>query len=212
MTTEADTKKRILKTAVELFSRYGFRSISMDDIAHQLGMSKKTLYQYFSDKDEIVKLAIQNHLAQEREVLQQIKTEVKDAVDFILRVNTYLMRNIRDTSSAAIYDLKKYHGEAWELVGKFRTEFLLKTVRENLRAGIEEGNFRIDLNVDVIARLRLEEVSMLLNQDLFPRTQFNLAEVSASILDHFIAGIATENGKKLYRKYKNQENSVTTIL
>lgn len=213
MTTEpADTKGRILKTAVELFSKFGFRSISMDDISHQLGMSKKTLYQYFSDKDEIVTLAIQNHLAHEREVLQQIQSDVKDAVDFIIRVNNYLMRNIRDTSSATIYDLKKYHGRAWGIVENFRTDFLLKAVIENLRSGIAEGNFRSDINVEIISRLRMEEVSLLLNRDLFPQNSFNLAEVSSNILDHFIAGIATDNGRKLYKKYKNQENSITTIL
>jgi AcrR family transcriptional regulator len=212
MTTETDPKGRILKTAVDLFSKYGFRSISMDDIAHHLGMSKKTLYQYFSDKDEIVTLAIQNHLAYEREILQQIKTEAKDAVDFIIRVNNYLVRNIRETRSAAIHDLKKYHIRAWEYVEKFKSDFLLKAVAENLRTGVSEGNFRKGIHVDVIARLRLEEVSMLLNQDSFPKTHFNVAEASAIVLDHFIAGIATEKGLKLYTKYRGQESPATTIL
>ena len=76
MTIEAtETKGRILKTAVELFTKFGFRSISMDDISHQLGMSKKTLYQYFADKDEIVTLVIQAHLTQEKEMLKRASQE-----------------------------------------------------------------------------------------------------------------------------------------
>jgi AcrR family transcriptional regulator len=206
---QTETKTRILKTAVELFSKFGFRSISMDDISHQLGMSKKTVYQYFADKDEIVTLAVQTHLAQEKEALKKIQSEVKDAVDFFMRVNNYLMRNIRDTSSATIYDLKKYHGRAWKVIEHFRNDFLLKAVTENLRAGIAEGNFRPDISVEILARLRMEEVSFLLE---FSKEGFNLSEVSSNILDHFVCGIATENGRKLYRKYKDQENSVTTIL
>jgi hypothetical protein len=88
----------------------------------------------------------------------------------------------------------------------------LTTVNDNLRTGIEEGNFRSDINVDILSRLRLEEISALINNDFFPDKTFNLADVSSAILDHFIAGIATEKGMKLYRKYSNQENATATIL
>src|SRR5262245_57365368 len=104
-----NAKQRILKTAVELFGKFGFRSISMHDIARHLGISKKTIYQYFADKDEIVTLAIQNHLAQEKQYLAQLQREAKDAVDFIIKVTNFLIRNIRGTRSSNIYDLRKYH-------------------------------------------------------------------------------------------------------
>lgn len=209
---QAETKERILMTALDLFSKFGFRSISMDDIAHHVGMSKKTLYQYFADKDEIVTLTIENRLQQECKVVTKIQEETKNAVDFIIRINNYLTRNIRDTRSATIYDLKKYHANAWVVVEKFRNEFLLTTVIDNLRTGIAEGNYRSDINVDILSRLRLEEISALINNDFFPDKTFNLADVSSAILDHFIAGIATEKGMKLYRKYSNQENATATIL
>lgn len=213
MATETtETKGRILKSAVELFLKFGFRSISMDDISHELGMSKKTLYQYFSDKDEIVTLAVETHLREEKEMLKRLETEVKDAVDFFIRVNNYLLRNIREISSGTIYDLKKYHGQAWDLIDEFRNKIVLKSVSANLRSGIQDGYFRPDISVEIIARLRLEQASLLLNPDVFPKGAFDLAHVSATILDHFVNGIATDTGRKLYKKYKNEEKSMTSIL
>jgi TetR/AcrR family transcriptional regulator, cholesterol catabolism regulator len=208
----SDTKGRILKSAVELFAKFGFRSISMDDISRDLGMSKKTLYQCFSDKDEIVTLVIKARLSKEKQYLRAIQREAKDAVDFLVKVNTFLMRNIRETSSATIYDLKKYHSNGWGAVEEFRNEFLFKAVRDNLIAGMREGHFRPDINVEVLSTLRLEEISMLLNEDLFPKSSFNLPDVAYTILDHYVAGIATDHGKTLYKQYKQQEKSLTTIL
>lgn len=212
MTAEtSEARARILKTAGMLFSKFGFRSISMDDISQHNGISKKTLYQYFSDKDEIVTLAIQGHLSTEKEMLRQIQAEARDTVDFLISANNYLMRNFRETSPATVHELKKYHQQAWDVIDNFRKEFLLNVMAENLRNGIAEGNIRPGIDMDILSRLRLEALSLVIDPDVTQKDSFKATEVSWVLLEHFIAGIATDNGRKLYRKYVKEYNRETKI-
>lgn len=210
---DTTTKSRILNVAGELFGKFGFRSISMDDIAHQLGMSKKTIYQYFSDKNEIVTLAVSRHLAHEKSVLQNIYDEAADAIDFLLASNQRMMQNIKETSSALILDLRKYHLDAWTLIEQFRKSFLFDLLLSNYQRGIQQALFRGDVMPEVIIRVRLEEVSMPLDYDLFPKEKYTRSELAGALLDHFILGVATEKGKALYATYKtNAHKQLSTNL
>ncbi len=201
-----DTKNRILRGATELFAKYGFRSVSMDDIAHHLGISKKTIYQHFSDKDEIVNLTIAHHLSDARSYLQAISENASDAIDFLIKVNQRLTQSLQETASGLVLDLRKYHQSSWKQVENFRKAFLFQLLLRNIQLGIEAGVFRPDINADVIARLRLEEASMPLDSEVFPREKFDRATVSFAILDHFITGVSTEKGMKLYHQYKGSNN------
>ncbi len=213
MEEKTEIKNRILKAAYELFKKFGFRSISMDDIARQLGMSKKTLYQSFADKDEIVTLAMEEYIAHQEEELKELRAHTTDAIDFLVRMNETLTRNIKDTNTALVHELKKYHAHAWSLIEKFRNEFLFTIIVDDLQSGIREGNFRSDFNPHVIAKVRLEETSLALDDNVFPKDEFNFGEVSLALLDHFMHGITTDKGKKIYNQYKsqNQNNLITSV-
>ncbi|MBT1705723.1 TetR/AcrR family transcriptional regulator [Chryseosolibacter indicus] len=211
---EISIKERILTEASALFAKFGLRSISMDDIARHLGMSKKTIYQHFSDKDEIITLSLKRHLAGERNHLITLKREAVDSVDFLIKLNHFVLKYTNQTNPAILFELQKYYMEAYELLEEFGRNFLLQIVFENLQEGVNEGNFKLESNLEVMARMRLQQCSMPLDDNLFPRTTFKPEEVSFAILDHFISGIATEKGKKLYQRYraKLEKNSFTTIL
>lgn len=210
MEDSSTNKIRILKMASELFRKFGFRSIAMDDIARHLGMSKKTVYQYFTDKDEIVLKAIEMHLAVEKENLKAAQKKAADAIDSLMKINNFLAANVKEANSALIFELQKYHSRAWSLVEEFKGDFLFNIVLEELKTGIDQGIFRSDINPEVIARVRLEEASLPLDDQLFPINRFNPSEVSLTILDHFISGIVTDKGKKLYQQHKI--HSLTNIL
>ena len=206
-------KQRIQKMAAELFTRFGIRSVSMDDIAHHLGMSKKTIYQHFADKDEIVTESIRSYLEQEKDTLRTIQQRTTNAIEFLVHVNHYLRRNVRETTASIVHELRKYHNNAWRILESFRKEFLFEVISENLRSGIEDGYFRPEINPEVVSRLRLEEASMAFDEDIFPKTRFNLGQVSDCLMDHFVLGIATEKGRKVFRQYKTQvaKNTVNNL-
>lgn len=203
---DKNSKERILSSARDLFQRYGIRSITMDDIAHHLGISKKTIYQHFSDKDDIVTLSMKYYIGAERDALAEQKKVSRDPLELLIRIHHYLQKNLTHSTSALLFDLQKYHAKAWDLMNDFKYGFVSDFVRSNLEAGIEQGYFRDDLNVDIVTKIRLEEIMLAHNDTVFPRDQFDAVEVSSSILDHFVFAITTDRGKKLYKKHREVIN------
>jgi AcrR family transcriptional regulator len=199
---EKESHDKILNGATELFRKYGVRSITMDDIAHHLGISKKTIYQYFADKDDIVTLGTRMHLTNERKMFERVSKEAKDAIEQMFSLTRCMNSNLKDSNASLIFDLQKYHARSWNLILEFKHGFLRELITDNLKAGIAQGYFRDDINVEVLSKIRLETVSLAHDDHIFPRDQYDLGELQMSLLDHFIHGIMTVKGKKIYKKYK----------
>jgi TetR/AcrR family transcriptional regulator, cholesterol catabolism regulator len=207
-----DTKEKILKGAEELFTKYGVRSISMDDIARHLSVSKKTLYQHFADKEDIVTLACKAHLDRNVGQFEEIRISAKNAIEELANLSVCLKRNMQDMNPSLLFDLQKYHPQAWSVWQQHKNKFIRSSVERNLKQGIEEGYFRPDINPQVISAVRLELVQLAFNEDIFPREQFRLAEVQMQIFDHFVYGLVTDKGRKLYQKYKEVTNYQPSTL
>ncbi len=208
---EQDNKSKILKGAEDLFMRYGIRSISMDDIARHLGVSKKTLYQHFADKDELVLLVSRGHLERNIQEFDGIRDESKNPIEELARISVCMKVNMETMNPTLLYDLQKFHPKAWAEWTAFKNRYLRESIVRNISQGIAEGYVRPDVQADIMAIMRIELVQIAFNNEVFPPSQFKLAEVQAQIFDHFVYGMVTEKGKKLYQKYKelNQQPSAT---
>jgi AcrR family transcriptional regulator len=210
---DSDVKVKILKGAEELFTKYGVRSISMDDIARHLSVSKKTLYQHFADKEDIVTLACKAHLERNSKEFDLIRDTAKNAIDELARLSVSLKRNMQDMNPSLLFDLQKYHPRAWAEWQNHKKKFIRCSVVRNLKQGIEEGYFRPEIDTEVIASVRLELVQVAFDEEIFPREQFRLPEVQMQIFDHFVYGLVTDKGRKLYQKYKEVNNhQPSTVL
>lgn len=198
-------KEKIQKGAEELFMRYGVRSISMDDIARHLSVSKKTLYQHFADKEDIVTVTCKAHLDRHREEFQLARASARNAIDELVQLSVCLKKNMQDINPSLLYDLQKYHPKAWAVWLNHKNKFIRESVVRNLKQGMEEGYFRLDMDPEVIASVRLEMVQLAFNEEIFPRERFKLPEVQMQIFDHFVFGLLTEKGRKLYMKCKNNK-------
>jgi AcrR family transcriptional regulator len=199
-----ETRDRILKAAHELFYSYGIRSITMDDIARHLSISKKTIYLFFNDKHQIVEEACRRDLDSHTEKIHQIAKNAKDAIIEILNTMDFLGDMFSKMNPNLIYDLQKYHPGAWDHFHIFREQQLLGAVEANLKKGIKQGLYRADLNVRILAKLRIEEVQLGMNPTVFAPTKFNLQEVQLTLLEHFLYGILTIEGIKLLGSYNRQ--------
>jgi AcrR family transcriptional regulator len=197
-----EVKDKILAEAFRLFCRRGIKSVSMDDIALQLAMSKKTLYKWFENKDEIVQAVIKAHLQTNECGCEEMSKTAANAVDELLRIMALNKKLFSELHPSIFFDLQKYHPGAWSLFNAHKTNFILTKVKANIRRGMEEGLFRSDLDVDVMSRLRLAQIELVFNPDIFPPDQFNIGEVQMECLEHFILGIATLKGHKLINQYK----------
>jgi AcrR family transcriptional regulator len=210
---ESDVKGKILKGAEELFTKYGVRSISMDDIARHLSVSKKTLYQHFVDKEDIVTMACKAHMDRHVTEFEGIRHHAENAIDELAKLSISLKRNMQNMNPSLLFDLQKYHPKAWGVWMDHRNKFIYASVVRNLKQGIEEGHFRAEIDPEVIGAVRLEIIQLAFNEDIFPRERFRLPDVQMQIFDHFVYGLVTDKGRKLYQKYKEIRNhQPSTIL
>ena len=185
--------------------RYGIRSVSMDDIALQLGMSKKTLYQYYSDKDELVDAVLNDEVSRGQKDCLRCFSESKDAVQEIFLTMEHIIEQFRNMNPMVLHDLQKFHFGAFQKFQKYKHEFLYEIIRKNIERGIRENLFRAEINVDVLSRFRLETMMMAFNMDIFPPRRYNMADVTREIIEHYLYGLSTLKGHKLILKYNEQK-------
>ncbi|TAE40136.1 MAG: TetR/AcrR family transcriptional regulator [Runella slithyformis] len=202
-------RERILEKANDLFFRYGIKSVTMDDIARELGISKKTIYQHFADKDAIVYAGVAAHFEQERCESEQMRAEAADPIAEVVMGSEQMRQMLTGMNPSMFIDLKRYYPRAWALFTEFKNGFISDLIRQNLIQGIEMGLYRVDLNVEVMARLRNEEIELGFDPDIYPPQKFNLLDVQLALLDHFLRGVVTPKGLEMYENYKKNQLSLT---
>ena len=200
------TEKRILEVSGNMFFKHGIRSITMDDIASTLGISKKTIYIYYKDKKSLVKSFTIRELKQHEKEMLKFRKGSHDSIDEMIQLMNHLGNFFSRVNPSVFYDLQKYHPESWLSFRQFKNKIVIYFVEENLRKGISNNLYRKDINVKTLAKLRIEEVEMGVNPSIFPPEDFRINDVQISLIDHFIYGIVTPKGYKLIEKYKNQIN------
>ena len=200
-----DVNERIRVKAHELFMQFGIRSVSMDDIASNLGMSKKTIYQYFADKDELVDAVIDAELHEMESDCTGCRLKAKDAIHEIFMTMEQIEEQLRHVNPVVVYDLEKFHFKAYQKFKAYKDKFLLKIIQENLEWGVREELYRPEINIDIIAKFRLESIMLGFNISAHSLSKYNLVDVTREIITHFVYGIASAKGVKLIQKYNQQK-------
>jgi len=199
-------KERILEKAHELFMRYGVRSVSMDDIAAQLGMSKKTLYQYYTDKEELVDAVLSEVLEKNRNECFVDRQNAENALHEIFLAFDMVQEMFTNMNPSIVFDLEKYHPAVYKKLQHHKKVFMYQMIRQNLERGIKEELYRPEINVDILTRFRIESMMLAFDSEIFPNNRTYLVPIQEEILEHFLYGIATIKGQKLIQKYKLQKN------
>lgn len=193
---------RIIESATELFYRFGIKSITMDDVAKHLAMSKKTLYQHFRDKNEMVWKCCHQDLMTRDCVFKEIADQAADPIGELMHLMKHMEGMFNMINPNLFYDLQKYYPEVWKMFREFKETNMLQMIESNFRNGIELGLYRKDINIHIMARLRIEEVEFGFNPEIFPPDKYNFTSVQISLFDHFMHGITTLKGHRLINKYK----------
>ena len=184
--------------------RYGIRSITMDEIANQLGISKKTIYQFFTDKDDMVYAVIEQEIQKNEAGCLQYRYDSRDAVHEIFLAVEDLEEMLRYTNPMMLYDLEKYHPRAFQKIRDYKYQFLYEAIIENLRKGIEEGVYRAGIHRDIVAKNRIESAFLVFDPDLFPHSRYRISEVNFELATLFLYSITTEKGRSLIEKYTEE--------
>ncbi|MEY4892826.1 MAG: hypothetical protein RIQ34_1438 [Bacteroidota bacterium] len=196
---------RIIAFAHSLFMQRGIRAVSMDEIAAGLGMSKKTLYQFFADKDQLVEAVVADHLGRMQAEARQWREQAQDALHEMFITMEQIQLQLSNMNPILLHDMQKFHPGAFQHFRTHKEVFLFQLVRANMQWGIEEGYYRSDLDTDILCRYRLASMMIPFHTELFPPAQYNLGQLSQTILQHFVFGLVTENGyKRLMNYYEKQ--------
>jgi AcrR family transcriptional regulator len=196
-----ELKEHIFKKSFELFMRYGIKSVTMDDIARELGISKKTLYQYVDNKADLIHRIFEQHMTEEREIMIQIKQQSSNAINEILAISKYVVRLLKAISPTVIFDLQKYYRATWNKMDALHKQDIYKIIKENMEWGIRQGLYRSDLNTDMISKLYVGKSSLVVDEEIFPAREYNIGELFQQFINYHIQGIASDEGRKLLAKY-----------
>ena len=199
-----ETQERILEKAHELFMMYGIRSVSMDEIAAHLGISKKTIYQFYADKDALVEGVIDIEMNNGTCDCENNKVKSENAIHEVYLGDECFDDMLKVMNPSVMYDLEKYHPKAHKKVSEYRNKFLYEAVKENLERGIAEGVFRDDINTEVLSRFRIASVFLLFNPDLMPHGKYSMIQLLQVLTDNYLSGAATAKGLKFIQKHKTQ--------
>ena len=195
-----DEINKILDTVAEMYQKYGIKSVTMDDVSRELGISKKTLYQYFADKSDLVGKTVDRELVKIARKYENVVKQNFNAIEEILEFNRIGSEMVKNYSASANYDLKKYYPELLEKVKKVRREKMYAMVLENLKKGKSQGLFRKNLNEEIIAKLHVSRITEMAGNTCFTHEELMSSEVFLEIFIYHIHGIANVKGLDILEK------------
>lgn len=198
------TASRILLVAEQLFWKYGIRSATMEDIARRLGISKKTIYQYFSDKEDIlyqVVLARREHdEADIRSVIKQTGNPVEEIIALLDLMRTHANR----VNPTLLMDIRRHYPKAFDVYRQHKETYLYRLILGNIQKGMAQGVYRADLNANVLARMWVEQIEWAANSTIYPVDKHQMIEIQRELMHHFVRGMLTEPGFSVYNQLASE--------
>jgi len=199
--------ERILSESLRLFKKNGIRSVSMDDVSKELGMSKKTIYQFFANKSELVE-SVLNHMHDKEQLpcLGEAAANM-NAIDILLAVSKNVSVQLKDMNPINAYELQKYYPAIYREFVIRKRDHVFEQVKQNFTQGIAEGIYRNDLDIDLVARLYIQKLVDVHDPEFLSSVNFGFEKVFQVMFDNHIRGIANAEGLAYYEKQINSQNT-----
>ena len=204
-------KEELLENISELFLKYGLRSTSMDDICSHLKISKKTLYQLFSNKDDVVEQVLLHRRNSYRTQKHLTELWQHNAIQIMISIKDHIIASLNSRMPANLFDLKKYHPDIYQRVNQKDQIFIHNLLHEVINRGIEEGYFRADINKPVQVYLFVKQMAFLGEPEMISEIKYPLDIIVSTIVGNVIRSFATPKGIQEMEKLlnKQQKNSET---
>ncbi len=200
--------EQVVQKAKKLFFSYGLKSVSMDDLAKHAGISKKTIYQSVSDKNELVEKVVEELLDCHSTAMQLATAEAQHAVEEVIKQVEMSFTALASVTPHFFYELEKFFPAAWQKVVDHRQQVYTPAIVKNLKRGIAEGYYREDLDIDFTAAVRLQQITTALNPAGFTGAPVGASQLMQDFTAFYLHAIVNNNGKKIintYLKYKNEK-------
>lgn len=191
------TQERVIAEASRRFVQFGVRSVRMDDLAEELHISKRTIYELFRDKEDLLMTCVSRLIESRLRERQQILERAPNVIVGIVEVVSYASRIIRQSNPLLWQEIEQYHPAVHQLVRRVRTETEYSEIVDLIQRGIDQELFLASLDVDILARLLRAQLDVIANERVFPPETYDLVEVLHTIIINFIRGIATARGREV---------------
>lgn len=197
-------KETIIEKASELFLNLGFKSVTMDEIAHSLGVSKKTLYKYFSNKTSLVTAVTTTMFQRISCGIDHLCSIDLNPIDEIFAIKKLVMENLKDEKSSPQYQLQKYYPKIFSSLKQKQFQIMQECVIENLEKGIKLGVYRENIEVDFISRIYFIGITGIKDNDMFPLKTYAMKTLMNQYLEYHLRGICTQKGILQLEKQLNE--------
>ena len=189
-------KELILNKATDLFLNFGFKSVTMDQIANEIGISKKTIYNFFENKKHLVNVVTNGMFASITSGIKQIKKESLDPISELFDIKLFLIKILKGERTTPLYQLRKFYPETHKEITQKQFDFMTKSAIESLKNGVKLGLFRKDINIDLISRLYFNGMIGIKDQDIFPAEKYEPTFLMLKYIEYHLRAIVTEKGLK----------------
>jgi AcrR family transcriptional regulator len=196
-------RERILELAGEQFSRFGIRTVTMEDIARLAGISKKTIYQEFKDKKDLVRESFKWILEKDKQRLIFIVDSGDRVIDHLIKSSQTIRERLEHMNPIAILEVQRYFPEAWAEFESFKEDFVLKDLFNVIERGKSLGYFRPEIDSMILAQLRVAQISSAFESGIQGKTGREIMDMQLEMMDHFLHGIFTEKGRVSYQQKKS---------
>lgn len=193
----------ILNKATDLFLTLGFKSVTMDDLAHEMGISKKTIYSHFENKTQLVEESTMRLFWEISNGIDGIIALKKNPIEELYEIKKFVMSRLKDEKASPIYQLQKYYPKLFNTLKKKEFDVMQDCVVDNLERGIDIGIYRENLNIQFVARIYFSGAISLGDHDLFPNSMFTKVELEDYYLEYHLRGIVTPKGRKILNEIIN---------
>ena len=190
-------KDKILDTATSLFLDLGFKSVTMDDLADRMGISKKTIYTHFSNKTQLVRDCTIGLFHKISDGIDCICNLGKNPIEELYEIKKFAMLHLKNEKTSPQYQLKKYYPDIYDTLRNKQYEMMKDCMLSNLSRGIEMGIYRENLDMDFVARIYFSGVTSIKDESLFPRSKFPTEVLMDTYLEYHLRGIVTPQGRAI---------------
>ena len=193
--------KRILETANSLFMRIGLKSVSMDDIAREVGVSKKTIYKCFDDKEHLIDQVIEEEINREKQACMDFYATEENAVQKMINISRHVSYQHKDINPTVIFDLQKYYPKQWYKMNLFQKKFIHESILQNITEGIAEELYREDIEPRAVAHMYGTLIEGMMRQLASKENTFDFKTLHLQMVSYHLHGICTEKGLAYLNKH-----------
>ena len=207
-----EQQEKWLKRVEELLFKLGIKSLTMDDVARELGISKKTLYSFVENKDDLVGKVMERHMTEQCKADEAMHVQSTDAVDEMVRVIQQIMADLGKMKPNVVHEMQKYHREVWDRINTFQQTYILNLTRKNLEWGRKDGLYRSDFDLDIAARFYKAGVMSIFDEQYFPKPPFNFETLFREFIVNYLYSIVSAKGLVLLKEKLQPTENLPPVI